>query len=167
MDEIKLKAPVGANKRKKVKGRGEGTGKGGTCGRGHKGQKARSGGGVRPGFEGGQMPLYRRIARRGFSNNRFKTEYEIINLIQIEKKYSSDETVDKKSLYNKRLINKKNVKVKILGEGEITKKLTINVDKISASALKKMKDAGCKILDTAYKSKIDNDKKNKGLNHGE
>jgi large subunit ribosomal protein L15 len=143
---IILRSPKNATKSKKIVGRGRGCGKGGTCGRGHDGQKSRSGGGVRPGFEGGQMPLYRRIARRGFSNARFKTLYEIINIKDIEEKYKDGEEVNKGSLYEKGIINKKDILVKLLGNGEISKKVKVDVDKISASALEKIKKAGGEII---------------------
>ena len=143
---IILRSPKNATKNKKIVGRGRGCGKGGTCGRGHDGQKSRSGGGVRLGFEGGQMPLYRRIARRGFSNARFKTLDEIINIKDIEEKYKDGEEVNKGSLYEKGIINKKDILVKLLGNGEISKKVKVDVDKISASALEKIKKAGGEII---------------------
>ena len=127
MAETRLKAPKGATKKKKIRGRGHGAGQGLRCGRGNKGQNARSGGGVRPGFEGGQMPLYRRIARRGFTNGPFKKDYAIVNVGQLEKKFENGDVVNKQSLLDKGLINKKRVDVKILGEGGISKKLKIDV----------------------------------------
>ena len=138
----RLSVPCGAVKKKKVLGRGNGTGKGRKCGRGDKGQNARSGGGVRLGFEGGQMPLYRRIARRGFSNARFKKEYFVVNLRDLEQKFEKGETVNREVLYERSLISKKNVKVKILGAGILTKSLTVAVDKVSESAKKKITEAG-------------------------
>jgi large subunit ribosomal protein L15 len=142
METRQLKAPKGANKKKRIIGRGTGTGKGGTAGRGHKGQNSRSGGGVRPGFEGGQMPLYRRLARRGFSNYPFKKEYTIINLVDLEKKFTEGETVNTASLKEKGLLKKVRLPVKILGKGEITKKLTVEVAKISGGAREKIEKAG-------------------------
>ncbi len=127
MAEIRLKAPKGAAKKKRIRGRGQGSGRGVRCGRGDKGQNARSGGGVRPGFEGGQMPLYRRIARRGFSNSPFKKEYAIVNVGQLENKYVNGDVVNNESLIEKGLIRKKRLGVKILGEGDISKKLKIDV----------------------------------------
>jgi len=137
-----LKAPKGAHKKKRPVGRGYGSGHGGTSGRGHDGQNSRSGGGVRPGFEGGQMPLYRRIANRGFSNYPFKKEYRVVNLDIIEKWYKDGETVDKASLREKGIVKEKGAIVKILGNGELSKKLTFAVQKISASAKKKIESAG-------------------------
>jgi len=151
MEARQLKAPKGANKKKRIIGRGTGTGKGGTSGRGHNGQNSRSGGGVRPGFEGGQMPLYRRLARRGFSNYPFKKEYAIINLIDIESKFTEGETVNTATLKEKGLLKKVKLPVKLLGNGEITKKLTIEVAKISASAREKIEKAGGTVTATEKK----------------
>ena len=124
------------------RGRGHGSGNGKTAGKGHKGQKARSGA-PRPGFEGGQMPLYRRIARKGFSNYPFKKEYVCINVELLETKFNDGETVNKASLVEKGFISSKsNSMVKVLGNGEITKKLTVEVDKVSASAKEKIEKAG-------------------------
>lgn len=145
-ESIILRSPKNSKKNKKIVGRGIGSGKGGTCGRGHDGQKSRSGGGVRPGFEGGQMPLYRRIARRGFSNARFRKKYLIINITDVDKKYKDGEEVNEKTLYEKGIINKKNVPVKLLANGELTKKVNINIEKVSASAEEKVKKAGGEII---------------------
>lgn len=141
-----LRPPKGAVKSKKRIGRGNGSTVGGTSGRGSNGQNARSGGGVRPGFEGGQMPLYRRIARRGFSNYPFKKEYELIYLNKLDEKYKDGETVNFVTLKEKGILSGKNKLVKILSNGEINKKLKISVDKISASAKEKLTAAGCEIL---------------------
>lgn len=127
------------------RGRGHGSGNGKTAGKGHKGQKARSGA-PRIGFEGGQMPLYRRIAHRGFSNYPFKKEYAVFNLTEIEEKYSDGETVSKETLTAKGLLKKSVSLVKVLGNGEITKKVTIDVDKISASAKEKVEKAGGSVV---------------------
>lgn len=137
-----LKAPKGAHKKKRPVGRGVGSGHGRSSGRGHDGQNSRSGGGVRLGFEGGQMPLFRRIATRGFSNYPFKKEYSIINLKTVEARFEDGDTVNVESLRSKGLLKKKNAIVKILGDGEITKKLTFAVHKVSASAQKKIEAAG-------------------------
>ena len=139
--DFNLHAPVGANKKKKVLGRGQGSGKGTTSGKGHKGQKARSGGKTYVGFEGGQMPLYRRIARRGFSNHPFKQEWQIVNLSELERCYEAGETVDFASLRKKGLA-KKPLPVKILANGDISKKLSLKVDAASASAVAKIEKAG-------------------------
>jgi len=142
MSDFTLKAPVGANKAKKKVGRGSGSGLGTTAGRGNKGQQSRSGGGTYVGFEGGQMPLYRRIAIRGFSNYPFKKEYALFNLRDLEAKYENGETVSKETLIKKGLLKKAGVLVKVLGDGELTKKLTVNVDKVSASAKEKIEKIG-------------------------
>ncbi|MDR3020667.1 MAG: 50S ribosomal protein L15, partial [Treponema sp.] len=102
--DFNLRAPAGANRRKKVLRRGQGSGRGTTSGKGHKGQKARSGGKTYVGFEGGQMPLYRRLAQRGFSNHPFRKEWQIVNLGDIEKRYEAGETVDSTSLHKKGLV---------------------------------------------------------------
>ena len=134
MADFILNAPEGANVNPKRVGRGSSSGLGTTAGKGNKGQQSRSGkSGPYVGFEGGQMPLYRRIAHRGFSNAPFKKVYFTINVDELNKKYSDGETVDRESLIAKGLL-KKDVLIKVLGDGEITKKLTVNVDKISASA---------------------------------
>jgi len=137
-----LKAPKGAHKKKRPVGRGVGSGHGRSSGRGHDGQNSRSGGGVRLGFEGGQMPLFRRIATRGFSNYPFKKEYSIVNLNIVDARFEDGDTVNVESLRSKGLLKKKNAIVKILGDGEITKKLTFAVHKVSASAQKKIEAAG-------------------------
>ena len=139
--DFDLHAPVGANKKKRIVGRGQGSGRGTTSGKGHKGQQARSGGKTYIGFEGGQMPLYRRLARRGFSNYPFKKEWQIINLDDIEKRFEALETVDIVSLIKKGLI-KKTLPVKILADGNLTKKLNFKVAAVSASAKEKIEKAG-------------------------
>ena len=137
-----LSAPQGANKKPKRVGRGSSSGLGTTAGKGNKGQQSRSGGKVYVGFEGGQMPLYRRVAIRGFSNYPFKKEYVCINVSVLEDKFENGETVDKESLKTKGFISKTNdTLVKILGDGEITKKLTVVADKVSASAKAKIEKA--------------------------
>ena len=132
----------GATKEAKRKGRGPGTGNGKTGGRGHKGQKARSGGGVRPGFEGGQMPLARRVPKRGF-NNIFATKYAFVNVSALNA-FENGEIVDAAKLREKGLINKEYDGVKILGNGELEKKLTVNAAKFSESAKAKIEAAGGK-----------------------
>ncbi|MDR2483917.1 MAG: 50S ribosomal protein L15 [Treponema sp.] len=141
MHDVNLHAPPGANKRKRILGRGQGSGRGTTAGKGNKGQKSRSGGKTYIGFEGGQMPLYRRLAQRGFSNYPFKKEVQGVNLEAIEKRYQEGETVDPATLIQKGLV-KKSGTVKILGNGELTKKLTFEVDSVSASAKEKIEKAG-------------------------
>ena len=148
--DFNLHAPAGANKRKKVLGRGQGSGRGTTAGKGNKGQKARSGGKTYPGFEGGQMPLYRRLAHRGFSNYPFKKTFQIVNLGEIDTRYEEGETVDELSLFNKGLIKGRQKKrsfspdfpVKILGNGDLTKKLIFMIGKVSGSAREKIEKSG-------------------------
>ena len=136
-----LRPAEGAVSSKKRLGRGTATGQGKTSGRGQKGQKSRSGVAVH-GFEGGQMPLYRRIARRGFSNYWFKKEFAIVNLRDLEARFADGETVNKETLVLKGLANKADELIKVLGDGELTKKLTVAVDKVSASAKEKIEKAG-------------------------
>ena len=146
MAEFNLTVPVGATHKKKIVGRGSSSGWGKTSGKGHKGQQARSGGKVYAGFEGGQMPLYRRVAKKGFSNYPFKKEFYVVNLAMLETKYSDGETVNKESLMQKGLLRKGSLYVKVLGTGDITKKLTVDVDRISASAKEKIEKAGGTIV---------------------
>ena len=125
------------------KGRGPGSGNGKTAGRGHKGQNARSGGGVRPGFEGGQMPLYRRLPKRGFYNKRFAPAYITINVKDLEV-FDNGTAVDAKALAEKGIIAvpKNNDGIKILGNGELTKKLDVTAAKFTAAAKEKIEKAG-------------------------
>lgn len=143
MSDFLLHAPEGANKKPKRVGRGSSSGLGTTAGKGNKGQQSRSGSAVPyVGFEGGQMPLYRRIAHRGFSNYPFKKEYDVVNLDVLEQKFSAGDTVDKASLLSKGLIKSAKSLVKILGDGDLTKNLSVTVDKVSASAKNKIEKAG-------------------------
>jgi large subunit ribosomal protein L15 len=148
MESFVIKPPAGAKKKKKIVGRGTGTGLQKTAGRGSNGQNSRSGGGVRPGFEGGQMPLFRRIARRGFSNYPFKVETVVVNLDQIEAKYADGETVSLESLKLKGLIKSRDANVKILGRGDLTKKLSFEMKKLSASTKEKIEKAGGTVATT-------------------
>lgn len=145
MSDFVLHAPKGANKKKRIVGRGSSSGRGTTAGKGNKGQQSRSGGKVYVGFEGGQMPLYRRIARRGFSNYWFKKEYAVVNLDVLEAKYSDGETVNRESLILKGIVGKSEKLIKVLGNGDISKKLDVSVDKISSSAKEKIEKAGGKV----------------------
>ena len=124
------------------KGRGHGSGNGKTAGKGHKGQNARSGGGVRPGFEGGQLPLYRKLPKRGF-NNVFSKEYAIVNVEDLNK-FENGATVDMAALLESGMIRKELCGLKVLGNGEITKKLTVKASVFSASAKEKIEAAGGK-----------------------
>ncbi|MDR0642535.1 MAG: 50S ribosomal protein L15 [Treponema sp.] len=141
MHDFNLHAPEGANKKKRIVGRGQGSGRGTTAGKGNKGQKSRSGGKTYIGFEGGQMPLYRRLAQRGFSNYPFKKEVQIVNLGEIERCYGASETVNLESLIKKGLV-KGTAPVKVLGNGDITKNLTFAVSLVSAAAKEKIEKAG-------------------------
>jgi large subunit ribosomal protein L15 len=138
-----LKAPPGANKRIKRVGRGIGSGHGKTSTRGQKGQKSRSGGGVRPGFEGGQMPLQRRLPKRGFTNI-FKKEYAIINVRDLNV-FPDGSEITPDVLLQAGLIKKLNDGVKILGDGELEKKLTVKAHKISKQAEEKIAARGGRV----------------------
>ena len=138
-----LKSPPGANKKAKRVGRGIGSGHGKTSTRGHKGQKARSGGGVRPGFEGGQMPLQRRLPKRGF-NNIFKKEYAVVNVKDLNI-FEDGMEVTVELLKEAGLVNKVKDGVKLLGDGELEKKLTVKVNKVSRQAEEKVTARGGKV----------------------
>ena len=125
------------------KGRGAGSGNGKTAGKDHKGQNARSGGGVRPGFEGGQLPLYRKLPKRGFNNARFGKKYAVINVGSLNK-FNDGDVVDNAALLMNGLIDSAADGVKILGEGELTKKLTVQAKVFSASAKEKIEAVGGK-----------------------
>jgi len=125
------------------KGRGHGSGNGKTAGKGHKGQNARSGGGVRPGFEGGQNPLYRKLPKRGF-HNKFSTIYSIIN-VETLNRFDDGAVVDLDALMKSGVIKKGNDGLKVLGRGEITKKITVKASIFSAAAKAKIEAAGGKV----------------------
>lgn len=138
-----LEKNIGATHAKKRVGRGSGSGLGKTSGRGQKGQKARSGGSINPVFEGGQLPLYRRIPKRGFTNAKFKTVYAVINLADLN--VFEDGTVVTPALLKETGLVKNQLDgIKVLGNGNLEKKLTIQANKFSASALEKIKEAGSK-----------------------
>jgi large subunit ribosomal protein L15 len=142
-----LKSPKGAHRNIKRIGRGQGSGQGTQAGKGHKGQKARAGGGVRTGFEGGAMPLYMRLPKRGFSNAPFRNNFSEVSLGQIESKFDGGE-VTKAALIEKGLIKGANrqLPVKILANGELTKKLTfVGIGKFSKSAREAIEKLGCEI----------------------
>jgi large subunit ribosomal protein L15 len=124
-------------------GRGTGSGNGKTAGKGHKGQNARSGGGVRPGFEGGQIPLYRKLPKRGF-HNKFAKTYSIVN-VDVFNKFEDGAVVDLATLLEKKIVRKANDGLKVLGNGEITKKITVKAAVFSATAKEKIEAAGGKI----------------------
>lgn len=138
-----LSPSPGSNRPKKRIGRGPGSGHGKTATRGHKGFKARSGGGIKVGFEGGQMPLQRRIPKRGF-NNPFRKEYGVVNVSDLEK-FEAGSRVDRQALTEAGLLGKKFTLVKILGDGELSKSLTVVVDKLSETARRKIEAAGGRI----------------------
>ena len=138
-----LSPAEGSVKERFRKGRGAGSGNGKTAGKGHKGQNARSGGGVRPGFEGGQLPLYRKLPKRGFNNFRFGKVYASVN-VQTLNKFDDGATVDAAALLAAGVINAINDGIKVLGEGEITKKLTVKAAVFSASAKEKIEAVGGK-----------------------
>ena len=138
-----LQRNIGATHARKRVGRGSGSGLGKTSGRGQKGQKARSGGSINPVFEGGQLPLYRRIPKRGFSNHMFKTRYAVINLDAFNA-FEDNTVVTPALLKDAGIIKNQLDGIKVLGNGKLEKKLTIQANKFSKSALEKIKEAGSK-----------------------
>jgi large subunit ribosomal protein L15 len=141
-----LKPNPGAKHRRRRLGRGESSGLGKTSGKGHKGQKARSGASIRPGFEGGQMPLARRLPKKGFNNARFKTQYAIVNLATLEAKFADGDEVNEASLRAAGLVKGVWDGIKVLGNGDLSRKLTVAVDKISAAAKEKVEKAGGSVV---------------------
>ena len=142
MNLNELKPAQGSAKAAWRKGRGAGSGNGKTAGKGHKGQNARSGGGVRPGFEGGQLPLYRKLPKRGFKN-RFAVNYSVVNVAALNR-FEDGAVVDVEALKAAKLVRKELDGVKILGNGELTKKLTVKATVFSATAKEKIEAAGGK-----------------------
>jgi large subunit ribosomal protein L15 len=138
-----LKPAKGANRKNKRVGRGMGSGHGKTATRGYKGQKSRSGSSIRPGFEGGQMPLYRRLPKRGFKNI-FRKEYVVVNLADLAS-FAEGTQVDPQLLKDKGIVKKVKDGIKILGEGEIQHPLNIRAHRVSKSALEKIEKAGGKV----------------------
>ena len=136
-----LSPAAGSAKANWRKGRGPGSGNGKTAGKGHKGQNARSGGGVRPGFEGGQFPIYRQLPKRGFNNKRFATVYATVNVSDLNR-FEDGAIVDIQTLLDARVIRKAQDGLKVLGNGELTKKLTVKAAKFSAAAKEKIEAAG-------------------------
>ena len=141
MNLSSLKAPAGATKKRKRVGRGDASGQGGTAGKGDKGQKARSGGKVRVGFEGGQMPLSRRLPKRGFRNP-FRTKFVAVNLIDLRRKFSKGAVIDDAALLASGIVKKKGCGIKILAKGEINFPVTLKVARISRAAKEKITAAG-------------------------
>jgi large subunit ribosomal protein L15 len=144
-ERFEIRKPAGAPHHKKILGRGPGSGHGSTAGKGDKGQNARAGGGVRVGFEGGQMPLFRRVARRGFSNYPFRKQYATLKLEKLNA-FADGETVNRESLLARRLIGSGARLVKILAGGELKKRLTVQVDKVSAGAQAAIEAAGGSLI---------------------
>ncbi|MGH9385558.1 MAG: 50S ribosomal protein L15 [Vicinamibacterales bacterium] len=138
-----LKPARGAKHAKKRVGRGPGSGNGKTAGRGNKGAQSRSGYSYKRGFEGGQMPLHRRVPKRGF-NNIFRTEYDIVNLDQLEARFDAGATVTPEALREAGLVSDRQSRIKVLGRGDITKALTVHAHKFSGSAAEKLAGAGGK-----------------------
>jgi large subunit ribosomal protein L15 len=138
---------AGAHKRRKRVGRGEGSGHGKTCGRGNKGDQARSGGGARPLTEGGQMPLFRRLPKRGFSNFRFRTRFEIVNVGRLNECFEDGATVDIDALKKLRLVRGARPLVRILGDGKLEKRLTVTAHVFSEKARRAIEQAGGKVVE--------------------
>lgn len=141
-----LNSPKGAHKNTKRLGRGQGSGRGTQAGKGHKGQKARKSGHVRIGFEGGTMPIFMRLPKRGFKNEPFKQKFAEVTLAQLDKYFAANEKVDRDSLKAKGLLKgaKKQLPIKVLGTGKLTKKLAFaGVEKFTASSLEHLKKLGC------------------------
>jgi len=132
----------GSRKNRKRVGRGNGSGHGSTSGRGDKGQNSRAGGGKGPGFEGGQNPLHMRLPKLPGFKNRFRTEYAVVNVSRLEESFSAGDVVDVESLVQKGIVKSRTAPVKVLGDGDLTKSLTVKVDKASASAKAKIEGAG-------------------------
>lgn len=139
-----LEKNIGAKQKRKIVGRGPGSGLGKTSGKGHKGQNARSGGGVRPVFEGGQLPLYRRLPKRGFSNYEFKIRYATINVGDLNM-FEDGTLVTPALLKEVGLVKKQLDGIKVLGNGDLSKKLTVQANKFSKGAIEKLEESGSKI----------------------
>ena len=137
-----LRPALGSKRRAKRLGQGLGSGTGKTSGKGHKGHKARTGGGVRPGFEGCQMPLTRRTPKRGFNNARFAKVFQVVNIESLDKKFEAGQEVNAEALKKARLIESLNLPVKVLGKGEINKSLNVKAAAFSKGAEEKIKAAG-------------------------
>lgn len=137
-----ITAIVGSYPKRKRVGRGKGTGHGKTCGRGHKGYGSRSGASTHPATEGGQMPLFRRLPKRGFNNAPFSTRYEIVNVSQLERVFNDNMNVGIEELIGAGLVDSRRSRVKVLGDGELTKKLNVTAHKFSKSAEQKISGCG-------------------------
>ena len=139
-----LKPAAGSKFERKRVGRGPGSGNGKTAGRGNKGAQSRSGYSYKRGFEGGQMPLHRRVPKRGFNNTDFRTEYEVVNLDQLEARFDAGATVTPDALRSAGLVNGRDIRVKVLARGEVSKALTVQAHKFSGKAAEKIAAAGGK-----------------------
>ena len=139
-----LKPAAGSKFARKRVGRGPGSGNGKTAGRGNKGAQSRSGYSYKRGFEGGQMPLHRRVPKRGFNNKDFRTEYEVVNLDQLEARFDAGATVTPETLRDSGLVNARNARIKVLARGEVSKALTVQAHKFSGKAAEKIAAAGGK-----------------------
>jgi large subunit ribosomal protein L15 len=140
----KLKPPAGSKFARKRVGRGPGSGNGKTAGRGNKGAQSRSGYSYKRGFEGGQMPLHRRVPKRGFNNKDFRTEYEVVNLDQLEARFEAGATVTPETLRTSGLVSARHARIKVLARGEVSKALTVQAHKFSGKAAEKIAAAGGK-----------------------
>ncbi len=152
MELHNLKPNPGAKHRVKRLGAGESSGQGKTAGKGNKGQKARSGSGTRVGFEGGQMPLHRRLPKRGFNNYDFRDKFIVVNVGDLDDRFDAGAIIDEKSLREVGLVNGPCDKIKLLGDGEVEKSFTVTFDKVSATAKAKIEKAGGSIVDPTPKS---------------
>lgn len=141
---MRIRPPIGSRKRRKIVGRGPGSGLGCTSGRGNKGQKVRSGYSKKRGFEGGQMPLSRRVPKRGFNNKKFEKSYQVVNICELNR-YNDGDRVDYPVLLKDRLVNKKSRYIKLLAKGELTKKVHVLVHKASKKALEAVEKVGGKV----------------------
>ncbi len=137
-----VKPRPGSKHRRKRLGCGESSGKGKTCGKGHKGQMARAGRGIRPGFEGGQMPMHRRLPKKGFNNAQFKEVFEVVNVGELNEAFQDGAVVNEATLREIGLVSRSCDSIKVLGSGELSRKLTIEGAKVSAAAREKIEKAG-------------------------
>ena len=149
MDLSNLQPPAGAKRPRKRVGRGQGSGNGKTAGRGHKGQKSRSGFKHKRGFEGGQMPLHRRVPKRGF-HNPFRIEYAVVNLDDLAKAFDAGTVVTLDALRGHGLIRSRTARIKVLGRGEVDKALTVQAHKFSGTAVRKIEAAGGRAETVAF-----------------
>ncbi|OHB58486.1 MAG: 50S ribosomal protein L15 [Planctomycetes bacterium GWF2_42_9] len=141
MQSHEITSITGGNKKRKRLGRGVGSGHGKTCGKGHKGSLSRSGAGGKLGYEGGSMPFFRRLPKRGFNNFNFECKYEVVNVSQLDK-FDNDAVIDAKALFQAGLVSSAKSRVKVLGDGALTKKLQVNAHKYSKTAQDKILSCG-------------------------